>query len=57
MKKTVKLPHDGFQKALKINALLADGWKISQDPDDEDVIIIEKHNVNESATGPQVLLD
>jgi hypothetical protein len=57
MKKTVKLPHDGFQKALKINALLAEGWSISQDPDDEDVIIVEKTNVNESTSGPQALLD
>jgi hypothetical protein len=57
MRKTVKLPHDGFQKALKINALLAEGWTIKQDVDDEDVIIVEKNDVNESSSGPQQLLD
>lgn len=57
MKKTIKLPHDGFQKALKINALLAEGWTIAQDPDDEDVVVIEKQGVTEAAGRPQPLLD
>ena len=57
MRKTVKLPHDGFQKALKINALLAEGWTIKQDLEDEDMIIVEKNDVNESSSGPQTLLD
>lgn len=59
MRKTVKLPSDGFQKALKINTFLAEGWSITQDPDDEDVIVIEKaDNTNESTVSrPQPLLD
>jgi hypothetical protein len=57
MKKTVKLPSDGFQKALKINALLAEGWTIRQ-TEDEDIIEAEKADVNESAEGKRIpLLD
>ena len=58
MRKTVKLPHDGFQKALRINALLSEGWSIKQDLEDEDVIVVEKNDINETAvSGPQRLED
>jgi hypothetical protein len=59
MKKTLKLPVDGFQKAMKINALLSEGWTIHPDPDgDENVIVIERADLDE-ATVPksQLLLD
>lgn len=57
MEKSIVLPADKFERASKLDKLLAEGWTIRYDPEDSDVAIISKKDLNEDLGRPMLLLD
>lgn len=59
MKKVINLPDDGFQRAMKVNQLLEDGFVIKAVDGDVTVVEVWKDTVenNNTANKTQLLYD